>query len=140
VVGGVGGILLGAAIAAIAIISRNRGKQQENRYSGLQVSETIPVTPASPPGGVPIEPPEPSPTGPPGVDVPHDQVSEDATSLETWQSPERTSMSPDLRARWTGGTRYEPISPEDVGGEQHGPRRVATLEFRPRTDSEIPFQ
>jgi hypothetical protein len=135
VAGGVGGILLGTSVAALAFISRGRRKKEEP-YSGLQVSEPIPIPRPSNDGAMPTIPDSP----PVSPAVPEDRsIGEESGSLDTWQSQDRISLSPDLRARWTGGTRYDAVSPVDVATEWNGPKRVATLEFRPRVDSEIPF-
>jgi hypothetical protein len=136
VAGGVGGILLGTSVAALAFISRGRRKKEERPYSGLQISEPIPNPRPSNDGAMPTIPESP----PVSPALPEDRsIGEESESLDTWQSQERTSLSPDLRARWTGGTRYDAISPVDGAAEWNGSKRVATLEFRPRADSEIPF-
>ena len=58
----------------------------------------------------------------------------DDNLLSPSQPDNRTNPSPEMRGRWTGGTRYEPLNP-DEGNPADG-RRVATLEFQPRAGLE----
>ena len=130
VAGGVGGLLLGVLAAASVVFFRKRRQKKEGQpYTGVQISEPfvdprLPNVEASPvQSGSPTSAP-PRPT------------FEETGSLNTWQTGERDSISPELRARWTGGTRYEPLSPEE---QVQGARRIATLEFRPRVHQGIQF-
>ena len=130
VTGSVCGLLLGGSVAATIIFFRNRRQKREGQpYAGVQISEPVtnPRLPNVEP--LPVEPGSPA-------SAPPRSTFEETESLNTWQTGDRNSTSPELRARWAGGTRYEPVSPEE---QTQGARRIATLEFRPRANQGIQF-
>ena len=122
-----GGLLLGVFAAASLVFFRNRRQKREGQtYTGVQNPEQLQPSIVEP---LPVEPGSPA-------SAPPRSTFEETGSLNTWQTGDRTSVSPELRARWAGGTRYEPVSPEE---QTQGIRRVATLEFRPRVNQGIQF-
>ena len=127
VTSGVGGLLLGSALAAVFFAFRARRKQAEARYTWLNIAEPIPNPRPSNVAGARTQ----------GLTVPPSPASalgiggNPSIETESIQSGEGrpSSVSPEMRARWTGGTRYEPLSPEEA--QELGARRIATLDFRP---------
>jgi|SRR5277367_6334925 hypothetical protein len=130
VTGGVGGLLIGAVLAAVFFVFRSRRKEQQARYTWLNISEPIPNPRPSNAGSGRIQ----------GLAVPLSpasgfggarNASMETASLQSGE-PSPSILSPEMRARWTGGTRYEPLGPEDAALQDQAARRIATLDFHPR--------
>ena len=137
VAGGLGGLLLGAALAAVFVVFQSRRKQQQARYTWLNISEPIP-NPRPSNGGsatriqglaVPLSPA----SGVGGVA----NASSETESLQNGDISEGrpSNLSPEMRARWAGGTRYEPLTPEVAAAQEQAAIRIATLDFRPARPS-----
>jgi hypothetical protein len=138
VTGGVGGLLLGAVLAAVVFAFRSRRKERQARYTWLNISEPIPNPRPSNAGSgriqglvVPLSPA----SGRGGVG----NASMETASLQSREPsegrPSNLAPDPEMRARWTGGTRYEALSPEDAATQDQAARRIATLDFRPSRPS-----
>jgi len=133
VTGGVGGLLLGTALAAVFFLYRSRRKQQQARYTWLNISEPIPNPRPSNVGSARIQglavPPSPAS----GLGGGATNASIETESLQSGEisEPGPSNLTPEMRARWTGGTRYEPVTPEDAVAQEQAARRIATLDFRP---------
>ena len=107
VVAGVGGLITGIALSALALFYLGKKRQKKSRKTSF--------------------------LGPTDLAAREGLVTEsvvDGNLLSPTQPDHRTNPSPEMRGRWAGGTRYEPLSP-DEGNPADG-RRVATLEFEPR--------
>jgi hypothetical protein len=100
VAAGVGGLLVGCAVGALALLFMGRRKKPRST----------------------------SFLGP--TDIAVREGHADTNLLSPFPPEDRTGPSPEMRGRWAGGTRYEPLSPEDANPTDV--RRVATLEFQPR--------
>ena len=136
VTGGVGGLLVGAIVAAVFFVFRSRRKEKQARYTWLNISEPIPnPRPSNSESGriqglaVPLSPA----SGRGGVG----NASMETASFQSGELSEGrpSNLAPEMRARWTGGTRYEALSPEDAAAQEQAARRIATLDFRPSRPS-----
>lgn len=112
VAGGVGGLLVGSVIGALALVclGRQRDKKRPKSFLG--------PTDIAARGGYN------------DIGAQRDEIV-DGNLLSPVQPGDRTGPSPEMRGRWAGGTRYEPLNPDDANVGDG--RRVATLEFQPRT-------
>lgn len=111
VVAGVGGLVVGIAIGAATLFYLGQRQKKSRKSSFLG-----PMDLAAAREGLVTE----------GV--------ADGNLLSPIRPEHRTNPSPEMRGRWAGGTRYEPLNP-DEGNPADG-RRVATLEFQPRAGLE----
>lgn len=146
VAAGIGGLALGLLVAALIIVFYRRPPPKEPKESEIQISNPIitKIRTSLPPPPRPFSPrarSQPVPivrapaTG--NGDPPGSQEGE-STSTATFQTDERTPSETrgngsggTLYGRWSGRTRNSHVvNPDDLGGGYHGPRRIATLDFR----------